>query len=209
MNNNRLGQLGYTLAELVIVILILGIIGLLAVMSIGGGATDAARASALYDTTAKFAKSWSALASSAGQPTSLGGSLTTNVNPMLVASSVHGAIDILRFGKGYVAPAYQPAYDKAGLMPMTDAVQGATGSETISGFPVVISGNGAGGVISSGMGPFVAQFSNVSEKTILNLVQKYGSGVTALAASDTTNTVIQYAAANADGTRTLYIIQQL
>lgn len=189
-------QKGFTLIELVIVVMVLGILAVVVAKQFGSGVSDGARAQALYESANKLTQNWSLLAQSAGTSTTIVGS------PIPIAAGTSGnVLDLLIQGGSAttMSATYLPAWATAGISSLSDIAQGTAGSYTIVGYGVTLGGGGTT--------PLTVAFAGVPDTLTLQLVQKYGSKIATLAASDTTNSVIQYSTATA-GARTVTILKQ-
>lgn len=187
---NRILQKGFTLLELVVVVLIIGILASVVSSQFGSNVTSAAKATALYEAANKLTQNWSVLATNAGTSTVVASS------PLLAASKT--AEDVLIGGQANVATAYQTAWTVSGLIPLTDLAQGSAGSYKISNFPFTLGGGGGS--------PLTVTYTAVPDEIVLQVVAKHGSQVATLAASDTTHAVVRYGTATA-GARNLTILK--
>lgn len=183
---------GFTLIELVIVVVVVGFLALIMTKQFGQNVNRGASAQALYNAARKLGDNWMAITTSAGVP--------TTVASTSLAGSGYNALDILIGGKTYMATAQQFHWDKAGIRAMTDLAKGASGSYTIGGYTVALSGGGTS--------PMSIAFTAVPDEIVLQLVRKYGSGVTTLATSDALDPSIQYGTATG-GNRTLTILYRM
>lgn len=190
MNFKKMKQKGFTLIELVIVVVILGVLALVVARQFGGSVTNGAKANALYEAANKVTQNWALLAQQGGASTTVASS------PMILATKT--AEDVVVGGSPYVAAAYQAAWSQGGLIPLTDLAQGTpgAGAYTISSYAFTLAGGGAT--------PLEVTYAGVPDELVLQVVQKHGSGVTTLAASDATNAVVRYGTATA-GMRSLTI----
>lgn len=194
MNFKQAKQKGFTLIELVIVVVILGILALVISRQFGGSVSNGAKANALYESANKLSQNWALLAQQAGTSTVVASS------PLVDTGKT--AVDVLIGGSTYVAAAYQPAWSQAGLIPLTDLAQGTAGAGayTISSYPVTFGGGGGSAL--------TVTYTGVPDELVLQVVQKHGSNVTTLAASDATNGVVQYGTATA-GARSMTILKPI
>jgi prepilin-type N-terminal cleavage/methylation domain-containing protein len=194
MNFKQKKQAGFTLIELVIVVVILGILALVVSRQFGGNVSNGAKANALYEASNKLTQNWALLAQQAGTSTTVASS------PLVLTGKVPE--DILVAGSAYIATAYQGAWTQGGLIPLTDLAQGTAGGGvyTIASYPFSIAGGGAS--------PLSVTFNNVPDELVVQVVQKHGSGVATLAASDSANAVVQYGTATG-GLRTMTVFKPI
>lgn len=108
-------EAGFTLAEMVIVVMIIGILGTIIASQFRGSISNTARAQALYGTTQKMAQNWGTFTQTFGFPTK-----PTDDN--LIVKSGNNALDILFEGRDFVEDDYRSSYDNSGLKPLADAV---------------------------------------------------------------------------------------
>lgn len=188
-------QGGFTMLELVFVIVIIGILGVIGAKQFGIGIFGGAKGEAIYETTKKLSQNTVILAQTAGVPA------TVAANPLAAAGKT--LLDVLVGGSGNLAPAYSNVMDTAGVTPLSSAVQSSGGTYSISGYPFTF-GGGAGG--PGGGHTFVFTFPDTITS---QLVSKYGSGVKTLAASDAADPNVQYTVVDASGNRTVTIFHPL
>lgn len=203
-------QKGFTLIELVIVVLVLGVLISVVAAQFNGGITDSARAMALYDASSKLSTNWQILNQNCGTPTN------TTSNPIFTGGAT--ALDVLVVGPGTtaapnIATQYTACYNTAGIRPLSDVIQGAKGGPYTVQNTYTVTMTGGGGIGS----PLVVQFQNVSSEAVAALVTKYGNptdlnaqGGLDPAKADTTGTTIQFTAEDATThLRTLQIIRPI
>lgn len=185
-------QKGFTLIELVIVVVILGVLALVVSRTFGSTVSNSSKANALYEATNKITANWALLALQANSST-----VVASSNLILATKT---AEDVIVGGAPYVAAAYQSAWTSSGIIPMTDIAQGVVGSGayTILSYPILIGGGGGN--------PLSVTFRDVPEEVILQIVQKHGTSIPSLAASDLTDRVVQYGVATS-GLRDLTILK--
>lgn len=128
-------QRGFTLVEMVIVVIVLGILAIVAMNSLGN-TQGSSQARALFDSAQKINNAWMVLRQTGGIPAD-----TTDANPAIKSNNT--ALDALMEGEEFLESRYQPAYDAAGIAPLSDMgsitttpVAGSTaGAYEINGFP--------------------------------------------------------------------------
>lgn len=179
---NKAKQAGFTLIEMAIVVVIIGILAYVASRAFGTGVTGGAKATGLYEATNKITQSWSMLATQAGQSTVIASS------PLPDAATSKTPEDVVFRGQANIATAYQSAWTQGGLIALADMAQVASGGGyTVSGHKVTLGGGGNS--------PLSVTFEGVPEDVALQIVQKHGSGVSALVATgDSTNNAVRYSA---------------
>lgn len=109
---------GFTLAELVIVIIILGILSTFVFRTIGVGVMSSARSQSLIVTSKKAIDNWISFTKTAGLPLS-----PSEISP--ITSGIQNNNDILKIvflGRGSVPNDYKRAWDQSKLEPLIDAI---------------------------------------------------------------------------------------
>lgn len=190
--NSKL-QKGFTLIEMIIVVVILGVLGAIVSRAIGSGASSGATAAALYESSNKLASNWSILTTQAGQ------SSTVSSNPLVDTVGGKTVEDVLIGGDSNMAAAYTKYWKQAGIVPLTDIAQrDAGGFYTINSYKLTLGGGGTT--------PISITFDAVPNEIVALVVQKHGSGVANLATDDLTNSVVRYSA-DTGGKRNLTILK--
>lgn len=183
-------QSGFTLIEIGIVLFVVGILVALFLPQFTSGIKDSGKATALYSTAQKVVQQWSQVSKECGVSTTIAS------NPLPAASNV--VLDAIANGTSSTAAAYQACYTSSNVRPMGD-ILGTSSTHAVQGFTTTMT-DGPGGKVAM-------SYAAVPDAIVLPIVQKYGSGVTTLATSDTSNTTVQYGIATG-GARTVTIFVQ-
>lgn len=182
----RARQQGFTLVELIVVLVVIGIVATLAVPALLGS-TDTARAQVLSDTATKMSLNWQTINQSCGT------SKDAATSTVLATPSAGAALDLLFRGTGAAASA-AACYPNSGVRPLTELAKGSGGSYTVDNYTVAIAGGG--GMAS----PFEVTFTGVPVAIALPLYNKLSSvsgAATATAmptAADTSDPVFRFTA---------------
>lgn len=127
-------QKGFTLIELAIVGLFLGLLAVFAISQFSGAATDNTRATAMFEATQKISDNWAMLAQSCG--------VSSNVTAIEVgtgaAPTVAGKNLSLLLGTAPPATAYTACYNASGIRPLAGMTTGAAGAERFEGSALVL-----------------------------------------------------------------------
>jgi type II secretory pathway pseudopilin PulG len=129
---------GFTLIELAIVGLFLGLLAVFAISQFSGAATDNTRAVSLYEASTKLSDNWSILTQQCGVASDIdavpmtAGSTATTGNAAKNVSLLLGNLAV-----NDTAPnTFKTCYDAAGIRPLTGLASGAAGSEKVSSYAV-------------------------------------------------------------------------
>jgi len=195
----HLREKGFSLLELMVAIVIIGILGAVLAPSLGGSRQGAA-AQNLLRTSQKMAENWSMISQSCGTTTDVTSSPVTG-------SSAANTLALLLGGNGagtgqYSVPAgYTTCYTASGVLPLTDSGQydSTATAWKVTGFVPTL---------TWATGYFKTAYAAVPDALVLLVRQQYDPSLGALAASDATHPVVQYSVA-ASGTRTMTIIRPI
>ena len=204
----RAAQKGFTLIELAIVGLFLGLLAIFAISQFSGSATDTTRANAMFEASTKIADSWALLVQNCG----IGNDITTTNISGTSASDPTGIaaanLDVL-LGNATPGATYTACYASSGVRPLTGLSVGGAGAEQILAHAVV-----AGTQKINDRTALALTFKATPESQILPLYNKYASVSTAATAatvptSASTDNVIQFPAGAAGSARDLTIVKVL
>lgn len=205
----RSAQKGFTLIELAIVGIFLGLLAVFAITSFSGSATDTTRANGLFEASTKIADNWALVAQSCGIGTDItavdltGGGATG-------ADAAAANMNVL-LGTTVLTGGNLSCFNSSGVRPLAGlAVAGSGGTQTIQGLPVVASNATVAGRDALVL-TFGAAGDYAPDSLIKPLYNKYNAAGAAAQddvpdAADTTDTVIRF---GAKATRTLSIVKAL
>lgn len=161
---SKSSQKGFTLIELGIVVAILGVLIMIMAPSLFGS-TDGVKAKHLDSSAQKISNNLVMLSQTAGISTAVAG------NPVIAAG--YTIEDVLFLGSTAVSATYQAAYASSKVIPLSEiAQQVSSGVWAINGSTVTLSGGGTA--------PLSINFACVPDTVVLQMVQKYSPGTTAL-----------------------------
>ena len=186
-------QKGFTLIEIGIVLFVVGILVALFLPQFTSGIKDSGKATALYSTSQKIVQQWSQVSKDCGVSTTIASNPLPDTGKVVLDAIANGTTD--------VAAAYDACYTGSNVRPMGD-VLGTSTTHAVQGFTATLA-DGTG-VTAGKIG---VSYAAVPDAIVSPIVQKYGSGVTTLAASDATNTTVQYGTATG-GARTVTVFVQ-
>ncbi len=177
---NAMLQKGFTLIELMVVVLIIGVLLVVVVPSIVGSQTGS-RATLIQRIADTTANNWSLLTSQAGTTT------TVLNNPIAVTPGSTGVADVLYTGAAKVAPAYLAAYNSTGIRALSHLV-----TKDSAGINYVVAGTSNMAITLGGGGalPMTITITNAPVELVTNLVQKIQPAASILT-DGTTQTVGQ------------------
>lgn len=205
----RSAQRGFTLIELAIVGLFLGLLAIFAITQFSGSATDTTKANGLFEATTKIADNWSLIAQTCGISNDI-----TAIDLTTGAASATAAANNLDVILGVTVPApgaMQTCFNSSGVRPLNGVSTGTAGVETVQGYAVT-----AGTLSANGRNALKITYGNATkylpDTLILPLFNKYSSVTNASstttlpAAADTSDKAIQF---GASGARNLLLIKNL
>lgn len=192
-------QKGFTLIELAIVGLFLGILAVYAISQFTGGGADKAKSAALYEAATKLTDNWSLITMECGISKSVGGTTSTAATNKANLSYLLGTSSTLPTGTNATCIA------NSGARVMGSLSSGAAGSEKVQGFDVQIAdvGSASSGVVG-------VTFKAVTPSVFAAAFEKYGPGGTAAASvTAATTTPFAYGVADASGNRDITFVRPL
>ncbi len=188
-------QKGFTLIELAIVGLFLGILAVYAISQFTGGGADKAKAQSLYEAATKVTDNWSLIVMECGMSKSFGSTAAiakANLSYVLGTSST--------------APTGTTAtcLAAAGARTLSGLASGGAGTEKVQGFTIEVADVGTAGHVG-------VTFKGVPANVFSNAYEKFGTG----AAITATSTVAASATApfaftaESSGTRDITFVRPL
>lgn len=130
----RTAQKGFTLIELAIVGIFLGLLAIFAITAFSGSATDTTRANSMFEATTKLADNWVLITQSCG----ISSDITATDLTGGTATGATAAANNLSVLLGTVQPSTARAgcVNTSGVRPLIGVSTGAAGAERIQGFTV-------------------------------------------------------------------------
>lgn len=199
-------QKGFTLIELAIVGLFLGLLAVFAITAFSSSATDTTRANGLYEAASKLADNWALISQTCGTSSDVTGTALSSGT----ATTTAGKNLSLLVGNVGASATYQSCVGSSGVRPLAGVTTGGQAAEAVQGYAVTL-GNTTG---ATGRNAMTVTLTGVPENVILPLYTRYSSvagasSATALpATADTTDPQIRFTVATA-GKRDLTIVRAL
>lgn len=167
----RRAQAGFSLPEILIVVVILGILAAIVARSLGGS-TDKTNATALIRMSQKLTDNWSMIAQTCGT--------TTDVATSPVTGNAANALLLLIGGNGdgsggsYTVPAaYVSCYQQAKVLPLTDSAQWNGSEWRISGYEPTLTWDD-----TTGQPTLIVTYENVPNAIAVATIQHFVPSVT-------------------------------
>jgi type II secretory pathway pseudopilin PulG len=209
----RAAQKGFTLIELAIVGLFLGLLAIFAVSQFSGSATDTTKANGLFEASIKIADNWALVAQSCGISNDITlTNMVTGVTGTTLPATAAANLDMI-LGVANANSAYTSCVNSSGIRPLTSVATGTAGAEVIQGYKVTAATNLT---LFPGRNTMMLTFGSaakyVPDTLVLPLYNKYSSATGASTAStvpataDTADSAIQFGATAA---RTLTLVKSL
>lgn len=181
----RSAQKGFTLIELAIVGIFLGLLAIFAITQFSGSATDTTKANGIFEATTKIADNWSLLAQSCGISSDITATDLTVANGTPSATTAANNLDVL-LGVSTVNGSFSGCYATSGVRPLVGVSTGGAGAETIQGYKV-----SAANTTIVGRNALALTFGDsskyVPDSLILPLYNKYSSASGAASATSIPN----------------------
>ena len=198
-------QKGFTLIELAIVGLFLGLLAIFAISQFTGGATDTTRANGMAESSQKIADNWSIVAQQCQVSTDVTSlNLTTNA----ATGAAAGNLSMLL---GNTAPhsTYTSCFNQSGVKPLSNMAVGSAGNETIYSYAVTL-----GNTSINGKNAMTVSYAGVPENIVLALYNRLSSDANASTATvvpataNTSDPALRFSAA-VSGRRTVTLVRTL
>lgn len=173
IKKRRYAQAGFSLPEVIIVVIILGFLASIVARSLGGS-TDKTNATALIRMSQKLTDNWSMVAQTCGT--------TSDVNLSPVSSnSAANALNLMIGGHGNFNGAFEvpsshlACYQQAKVLPLTDSAQWDGSDWRVSGFRPSLSWDD-----STGQPTLIVAYADVPNAIALSMIQHFVPGVTTI-----------------------------
>lgn len=174
-------QKGFTLIELVIVVVLIGVLSVVMFKIFGNGVSDSAKAQSLYSTSKAIGAEWSMLTLQTGSPSTIAG------NPLIgtvLATETPGSTLLKGLMTGSTSnPLFATTFTQNGISKMSSVIRP---DYTLHNFPISILDSVPNAMIVS----FGSTAAPVSTEIIKTLMDKYGDpACTNLAATCNTGNI--------------------
>lgn len=203
-------QQGFTLIELAIVGIFLGLLAVFAISMFANSATDTTKAKSLYEAATKIADNWGILASTCGQSNDIGSTLISNDT---VATGTPARNLAMLLGSTSANPvavtAYQSCYTNSGVRPLSGVSTGSAGAEKVQGYAITVANTTV-----NGRNAVAVSYAAVPDNVVLAMYNSYSSvsgantATTLSATANTTDPQLQFGAPTS-GARTVTVIRSL
>ncbi len=192
-------QKGFTLIELAIVGLFLGILAIYAVSQFTGGGADKAKASSLHDAATKLTGNWALITMECGIGKSVGGTTGSAATNKANLSYLLGTSATAPTGTTTTCLA------QSGAKPLSSVSTGGAGAEQVQGFTAEIADIG-----SAGSGVVGVTFKSVTPSVFQAAFDKFGAGGTpAASVAAAVGIPFAYGTADASGHRDITFVRPL
>jgi Tfp pilus assembly protein PilE len=195
-------QKGFTLIELAVVGLFLGLLAVFAITQFSNASTDKAKANSLNEAVSKVADNWALLVMECGASKSIGGTTASAATNKANLSFLMGTASALPTAPTGITAACVAA---SGIRPLVGLSSGGAGAEKINGYTVEVADIG-----SAGSGYIGVTFKAVPKGVFDAALEKFGPGGAAAASvAAATTTPFAYGTAAADGARDVTFVRPL
>lgn len=182
-------QGGFTLLELLVTVVIVGVMAYVVMSALNGG-TVPAKAQAIRSSSSELGRAVGFL------NVNLGTGIDTSTSNVLTASS-DDMMDVLVKGRSAVAATYQTAFDGLGMRPLEDKIVPDGSGYRMDIFDINFT------MTNCPSNRICVQYAPVPEDVLRSLCEKFG--ITYSAAANTTGTSVRWTAASG-GTHTVTMI---
>lgn len=167
----RRAQAGFSLPEIIVVVVILGILAAIVARSLGGS-TDKTNATALIRMSQKLTDNWSMIAQTCGT--------TTDVDASPITTTADNALLLLIGGNGdassgafAVPTAYVSCYQQSKVLPLTDSAQWNGSEWRVSGYEPTLAWDD-----TTGQPTLIVTYDNVPNAIAVATIQHFVPSVT-------------------------------